>query len=198
MDSAHRDQPEEVLAASDRVSALSVSEVMNPSVITISEEAALAEALGLLRHHRISSLVVADHAGQMVGVISQTDLLGAWEGGAEAAAVLQRPVSQYMTRDVISCAPHQSLDYAMRLLNQHRIHRLVIVAPQSGRYFVSDRLMPVGILSQTDIVRALVGQPADNAVATPASAESEASGERQTAGISSEAGERESGTEPAP
>ncbi|HEY0737970.1 MAG TPA: CBS domain-containing protein [Herpetosiphonaceae bacterium] len=137
---------------------LHVSDVMNTSVITISEEAPLSEAIDTLRDNRISALVVVDHSGQMVGVISQTDLLRAWQESTDNPDVMQNSVNDYMTRDVISCAPHKSLDYAMRLLNEHKIHRLVVVETHDGGRFVTDRMMPVGILSQTDIVRGLIGK----------------------------------------
>jgi CBS domain-containing protein len=134
--------------------ALRVADVMNPGVISISEEATLAEAIEQLRQHRISALVVVDHSGHMVGVISQTDLIRAFQ--ERGADVRSQPVSEYMTRDVISCAPHKSLKYAMQVLNDHKIHRLVVVETRDGGRFVTDRMMPVGILSQTDIVRALM------------------------------------------
>lgn len=137
---------------------LHVSDVMNTSVITISEEAPLSEAIDTLRNKRISALVVVGHSGHMVGVISQTDLLRAWQASTDNPEVMQSAVNSYMTRDVISCAPHKSLDYAMRLLNKHKIHRLVVVETHDGGRFVSDRMMPVGILSQTDIVRSLIGK----------------------------------------
>ena len=134
---------------------LIVSDVMNPSVITVSEEAPLREALDLMLKHRISSLVVVGHAGHMVGIISETDLLRAWQEGSDYTAVMTSPVQQYMTTEVISCAPHKSLDYAMQTLARHNLRRLVVVAPHHGGRFVTDRMMPIGILSQTDIVRAL-------------------------------------------
>ena len=138
--------------------ALRVADVMNTSVITISDEAPLSEAIDTLRRNRISALVVVDHSGHMVGVISQTDLLRAWQESADNPGVMNSAVNSYMTRDVISCAPHKSLDYAMRLINEHKIHRLVVVETHDGGRFVSDRMMPVGILSQTDIVRNLIGK----------------------------------------
>lgn len=137
---------------------LHVSDVMNPSVISISDEAPLSEAIDKLRENHISALVVVDHSGHMVGLISQTDLLRAWQQATNDPNTMSSPVSAFMTRDVISCAPHKSLDYAMRTLNQHKIHRLVVVESRDGGRFVSDRMMPVGIVSQTDIVRALIGK----------------------------------------
>lgn len=141
-----------------------VADVMNAGVISISDEAPLTEAIDQMQQRKISALVVVDHSGHMVGLISQTDLLRAWSEAASDASVLERSVSDYMTRDVISCAPHKSLDYAMRLLNEHKIHRLVIVETHDGGRFMTDRMMPVGILSQTDIVRALIGTMEDEEV----------------------------------
>lgn len=137
---------------------LHVSDVMNPSVISISDEAPLSEAIDKLRENRISALVVVDHSGHMVGLISQTDLLRAWQQSAAEPGIMDSPVSSFMTTDVISCAPHKSLDYAVRTLSQHKIHRLVVVESRDGGRFVTDRMIPVGIVSQTDIVRALIGK----------------------------------------
>ena len=133
-----------------------VSDVMNPSVISVSDEAPLLEAVDILQQNRISGLVVVDHSGHMVGVLSQSDILRAWQEGSDYAAISQSPVSRYMTREVLSCAPHKSLEYAMQVLKEHKIHRLVVVETRDGGRFVTDRMKPVGILSQTDIVGALV------------------------------------------
>ncbi len=142
-----------------------VADVMNPAVINVSDEATLEDAIERMRASHISALVVTDHSGHMVGVISQTDLLRAWQNGS--ADALTQPVSQHMTRDVVSCAPHKPLSYAIQMLNEHQIHRLVVVETHDGGRFVTDRMMPVGILSQTDIVRALVGQGSTEETAPP-------------------------------
>ena len=135
---------------------LLVSEVMNPSVISVSDEATLGEAMEAMDRNRISALVVVDHSGHMVGVITQTDILRAVSQGSDYAALMASPLDNFMTRDVLSCAPHKPLDYALQILNQRQIRRLVVVETLDGGRFVTDRMKPVGILSQTDIVRALV------------------------------------------
>jgi CBS domain-containing protein len=137
---------------------LSVADVMNSPVLTISDEATLSETLDMMLANKVSALVVVDHSGHMVGVISQSDLLRAWQEQLNFASLGQSAVSQYMTRDVISCAPHKSLDYAMNQLNRYQIRRLIVVETRDGGRFVTDRIKPVGILSQTDIVRVLIGQ----------------------------------------
>jgi CBS domain-containing protein len=145
---------------------LRVSDVMNASVISVSDEAPLSEVINLLRAHDISGLVVVDHSGQMVGIISKTDLLRSWQEGNDYNTVMSSPVSRYMTRDVISCGPHRPLSYAMQQMSQHNITRLVVVEPHYGGRFVTDRMMPVGILTQTDIVRALTGLQGEPAAET--------------------------------
>lgn len=145
---------------------LRVADVMNPAVINVSDEATLEDAIEKMRASHISALVVTDHSGHMVGVISQTDLLRAWQNGN--ADALTQPIREHMTRDVVSCAPHKPLSYAMQVLNERHVHRLVVVQTHNGGRFVTDRMMPVGVLSQTDIVRALVGQESTAPVSTNA------------------------------
>ena len=65
---------------------LSVGEVMTRSVITITEYAPIAEAVRLMVTHRIGALPVI-RAEELVGILSETDLLGAF------AAVLGQPVT---------------------------------------------------------------------------------------------------------
>src|SRR3954454_8415754 len=97
---------------------LRVVDVMNSPVITVSDEATLAETLDLMLMHKVSGLVVVDHSGHMVGVVSQSDLLRAWQAETDFTELRQCVVSQYMTRDVISCARHKSLNYAMQQLDR--------------------------------------------------------------------------------
>jgi CBS domain-containing protein len=144
---------------------LCVIDVMNPTVITISDEAVLSEAVTMLEKHRISALVVVDHAGHMAGVLSQTDVLRAWQTSDAGDAVEHQAVARHMTRDVISVAPHKPLSYALRLLHKHQIRRLVVVETRDGGRFVTDRIKPIGILSQTDIVRALTSKAEELEVA---------------------------------
>ena len=64
---------------------LGVADVMTRSVITITEYAPIAEAVRLMVAHRIGALPVT-REGRLVGILSETDLLGAF------AAVLGQPV----------------------------------------------------------------------------------------------------------
>jgi len=127
-----------------------VSDVMHYGVISCRVETPVEEALALMQEHRIHALVIVDGPGYLAGIVSQTDLLRAWKEGSSFEAVMHGPVSEIMTRSVVTCMPEMELDRAIQLLNRNHIHRLVVVEERNdGRFW------PVGILSMTDIVRAL-------------------------------------------
>jgi len=74
---------------------LDISDIMTPkrSLVIISPEATVDEARRVMAAHAIRHLPVLDDAGALVGLISQTDVLLAGNGGP-------RPVHEIMVRDV--------------------------------------------------------------------------------------------------
>jgi CBS domain-containing protein len=95
----------------------------------------------------ISALVVVDGTGDALGVISRTDLVNArfiepymkhWRGlNAE----------HLMSKPVISVTADTMISEAVQMLNEKRIHRLVVVEKISGH------VRPLGILSVTDLAK---------------------------------------------
>ncbi len=124
-----------------------VREWMHPDVITCQPDTPVAEVAAILDANDISALVVIDGAGNAIGVISRTDLVNArfiqpymkhWQGlNAE----------HLMSKPVVSVLGETSVDEAVQLLSEKRIHRLVVV-DRSGR-----DSRPVGILSVTDLAK---------------------------------------------
>ena len=120
---------------------------MHPGVITCAPETPVAQVSDVMERNDISALVVVDDAGDALGVISRTDLVNArfvepymkhWRGlNAE----------HLMTKPVISVSMDTTIDQAVQLLNEKRVHRLVVVEKTSGH------IRPVGILSVTDLAR---------------------------------------------
>ncbi|HXF75824.1 MAG TPA: CBS domain-containing protein [Methylomirabilota bacterium] len=124
-----------------------VQEWMHRGVITCRPETPVVEVAALMERHDISAVVVTDENHDVVGVISRTDLVNArfiqpymkhWRGlNAE----------HLMSRPVISVSADTSIDEAVQLLHEKKIHRLVVVDKSEGR------IRPVGILSVTDLAR---------------------------------------------
>ena len=82
-------------------------------VITIAPEETVRRAVALLVENRIGAVVVADAAGQLVGILSERDVMRA---AAEDEGVFGQPVGAIMTREVRSAPPDTSLKDAERLI----------------------------------------------------------------------------------
>lgn len=113
--------------------ALTVGDVMSTQIISVSPEAPVGDATGLLATYGISGLPVVDDIGNVVGLVSEFDIIG--KSGST--------VRQIMTRNVISVSPQTPLDEAARILTDLRIRRLPVM--EDGRL--------AGIISRSDIVR---------------------------------------------
>ena len=122
-----------------------VRDVMHVGVITCHPEAPISEVAERMKSHGVSALVVTDAAGYAVGVISRTDLMNTvfiqpylerWRG-MTARHVMSSPV--------ISVRAECSLESAIDLIKERKIHRLVVTEPEG------DRERPIGILSVTDL-----------------------------------------------
>jgi IMP dehydrogenase len=93
------------------------------SPITISEASSAAEAFDLMTTYRISGLPVIEQATQrVVGIITGRDLRF-FEDYA-------KPVSELMTKDVVTVRAGVDMSVARQLMHQHRIEKLVILDEQ--------------------------------------------------------------------
>ena len=92
--------------------------VVNP--ITMRPDQTLAEALELMRLHRISGIPVVEANGKIAGIVTNRDVRFAEHPG--------QPVSELMTSDNLAkVAPGTSQEDARRILHQRRIEKLLVV-----------------------------------------------------------------------
>lgn len=95
--------------------------VVNP--ITIAPEASVAEALDLMTTYKISGLPVIEQPSQkVIGIITSRDIRF-FEDYA-------RPVTELMTREVVTVKGAVEQAMAKRLMHQHRIEKLVVTDDQ--------------------------------------------------------------------
>jgi len=126
-----------------------VAELMQRSVKTVGSDASVAEAIVSLADAHISGMPVVDGAGKVIGVLSTTDVLAA-EAEAEDSAARQTLLEQTAVRDIMTprpftIAPGEDVREAARQMLYADVHRL----------FVAEGDKVVGIISTTDIVRAV-------------------------------------------
>ena len=115
------------------------------NVHTVSPTASLTDAVALLVQNNCGSLVVCN-GNEMVGIISERDILRACDSGNCSLGELL--VEQFMTRDVYTGKPTDSIENTMGLMTEKRIRHLPIMN--------NDSL--AGIISIGDIVKAQYDQ----------------------------------------
>jgi CBS domain-containing protein len=147
-----------------------VADVMSRNVISIAPDATVEDAVKLMLAHGISGVFVVDKAGELAGVLTEGDLLRRDELGTErdrpwwlrmlvsparqAADFTRahgRHVRDVMTTDVIIVAHDATLESVVATMEQNRIKRLPVT--RDGRV--------IGVVSRSDLLRALVGRVRD-------------------------------------
>lgn len=113
-------------------------------LIGLPETQSLAEAAKLLTQERIGALLIRNAAGEMIGILSERDIVRAV--ARDGAGVLERPVSIMMTRDVICCAPQDSVADVMGMMTDRRFRHLPV--KHNGKL--------IGMISIGDVVKARV------------------------------------------
>jgi CBS domain-containing protein len=125
-----------------------VGDLMALKPIVVPKWASVTYAARMLDEYDISGLPVVGEAGDLVGVISETDLVRAratewlWSNWAG----LQ--VRHLMSSPPLTIRQSATLETAAVLMERDHVHRLVVVADD-------DPTIPVGVISTSDLVRAL-------------------------------------------
>jgi CBS domain-containing protein len=125
---------------------LRVRDLMTLEPVTVRVDQPLAAADQLMRQFGVSGLPVVEQRGELVGVLSRTDVM-ALAGDPRVEAWQGKSVAATMTAPSLTIEADAPLVEAAARMEEHHVHRLVVVEPEGHR--------PVGILSTTDLVRAL-------------------------------------------
>ena len=114
---------------------------MRKNVITVSPDTTIKQLKEIMKTNRISGVPVLD-GGRLIGVASIEDLIKALEAGE-----LDVPVSQRMTRQLITVMEKESIVEAIKKFSQFHVGRLLVVNEQGDL---------TGILTGSDITRGLL------------------------------------------
>ena len=128
-----------------------VREIMVTDIITINEDDTALDALIKLGHHSITGMPVLDKDGNIVGLVSEADvlrLLGSDEEGIDTTPLEETPVSKLVFRKLISTDPDESIIDVAHQMIINKVKRLPVL--EEGKL--------VGIISRSDIVRACFEQ----------------------------------------
>jgi len=111
-------------------------------VVTIRPDASVRDLLAQLAQFKIGALIVGDGSGQIVGIVSERDVVRQLHH--DGSALLDLVVSDIMTTDVVTCAPSDSVDDLMALMTQRRFRHVPVVDDEGSL---------VGIVSIGDVVK---------------------------------------------
>ncbi len=129
-----------------------VRDLMTADPIMVTADTPLPEVAELLERSDISGVPVVDDAGSLVGVISGTDLMKVratddlWSRWPGLAA------RHLMTHPALTVSAETPITDAIHRMEAEHVHRLVVVA--------DDGRTPIGVISTTDVVRAMTGRRA--------------------------------------
>jgi CBS domain-containing protein len=126
-----------------------VAELMQRKVKTVGSEASIADAIVSLADAHVSGMPVVDGAGKVIGVLSTTDLLTA-EAEVDDPVARQTLFENTAVREIMTPRPYTiepgaDIREAARQMLYADVHRL----------FVAEGDQVIGVISTTDIVRAV-------------------------------------------
>ncbi len=127
-----------------------VKDRMSHPVITVEPDTPIMEAREIMRREKIRRLPVVDKEGNLVGIVTEKDILNASPSAATTLSIWELnyllskvKVEEVMTRDVITTTEDTPLEEAARLIADHKIGALPVVR---GRKIV-------GIITESDLFR---------------------------------------------
>lgn len=149
---------------------LTVADVMTKEVISVTKETSIRELAELFAKHRISSAPVVDADGDLLGVVTESDLIEQdknlhiptvislfdWviylESEKKFERELQKMTGQtvgdiFMT-DVETVTPATPLSTVADLMSSRKLHALPVVEGKKV----------VGMVARIDLIRTMIGQ----------------------------------------
>lgn len=111
-------------------------------VFTIAATRTITEAIAELNARNVGALVVVGAGRDVMGIVSERDIIHHIEGN-DTAALLAQPVSQCMTPRPLTCSPQDTLESLMQTMTERRVRHIPVL----------DRGELVGIVSIGDAVK---------------------------------------------
>jgi CBS domain-containing protein len=113
-------------------------------VSTVDPTARVSEIAELLSERRIGAVLVMDNAEQMLGIVSERDIVRSL--AANGARTLEMTAGQLMTRAVQVAHPESTVEQAMQMMTAGRFRHLPVI----------DHDTLIGLISIGDVVKARI------------------------------------------
>ena len=128
------------------MSVAQILQVKGSDVITARPEVAILDIAKILAEKKIGAVLVTAEDDALAGIISERDVVRALaEHGTKLGKV---KVSDFMTRELITCSPDATLGQIMSLMTQGRVRHLPVL--QNGKL--------CGLISIGDVVKRRIAE----------------------------------------
>lgn len=121
-------------------------EIMTTEVITIHHSTTVKEARVLMNEKRIRHMPVLDEQKNVVGVFTEHDVFQAFDSNDDELYIMNKPVSLFMTTDVISAHPEEFVEDLASIFYESRIGMVPII----------ERGKLIGIITRSDLLYTLI------------------------------------------
>ncbi len=122
------------------LSGLKVKEAMRRQVIHLPRSASLGQCIGTFIKFKVNAVLVTDEDGQPAGVVSKTDLMGAYY----ADLPIDSPLEMIMVGPPLFCGEEDFLEDSLDIMYGSGIHRLYVRGGEENAV--------TGVLAYPDIV----------------------------------------------
>ena len=116
-------------------------------VVSVKTQDGVASITRTLAQHRIGAVLVMEHDGTVLGIVSERDIVRALASLGES--VTRMTAGQLMTRVLFTVSPRSTVQDALQLMTDRRIRHLPVLE-QDGTL--------AGLISIGDLVKARIAE----------------------------------------
>lgn len=110
----------------------SILKAKGAKVVTIMPETTIGETAKILKKARIGAVVVSNDGGNVLGILSERDIVLAMAEPTKRTGLVDKPAGSLMTRDVLTCEPKDTVQKCMAVMTERRVRHLPVV--RDGRF----------------------------------------------------------------
>jgi CBS domain-containing protein len=136
------------------MNAATILKLKGTSVVTTTTDKSLLDIAKLLAQHGIGCIVIMGDDDKVAGIVSERDLMRAIDQAGPN--VLKEPVSDFMTKTVVTAREADTIDWLMSEMTTRRFRHMPVV--EMGRL--------IGLVSIGDLVKMHISEVEMEAAAT--------------------------------
>ncbi len=118
-------------------------------VFTVRPDMPMRAFAQIVVQRRVGAVPVTDEDGNLLGMISERDIVRGFE--AHGGGLTEKSVGEFMTKNVISCAPENSISDVALLMSKHGIRHIAVLDDGALAGLISIRDVAFNRLSELEL-----------------------------------------------